>query len=188
MTNFRSTNPIQAPKRTFRIKWAEVAAFTAVAAVSVLATLAVVNVALGPATSPAEPTTPACATDGGEATSEGVSSNRATDCFWNAETQGNGFGNSFYTDAEGNTYYLPVAVEDTPEYKAVVECVTQFKGYSRDAIALATELTGYWAAESKAKEEGAISNTTYGEYVITDNLQPMQDRYDYLLTTFCPED
>lgn len=176
MTNFRSTNPIQAPKRTFRIKWSEVAAFTAVAAVSVLGTLTVVNVALGPATSPAEPTTPVC------------QSEDDTDCFWDATVQGNGFGESFYVDREGQTYYLPVDVEDTPEYKAVVECVTQFRGYSRDAIVLATELTGYWAAESKAKEEGAISNTTYGEYVITDNLQPMQDRYDYLRSTFCPED
>lgn len=172
----RSTNPIQAPAKRFTIRWAEVAAFTAVAAVSVLATLTVVNVALGPATSPVEPTTPAC---------QGEDD---TDCFWDAQTQGNGFGKSFYTDAEGNTYYLPVAVEDTSEYREIEECATQFKGYSRDAIALATELTGYWAAESKAKEEGAVSNTTYGEYVITDNLQPMQDRYDYLLTTFCPED
>lgn len=173
---FRTTNPIQAPRKTFRIKWTEVAAFTAVAAVSVLGTLTVVNVALGPATSPAEPTTPIC---------QGEDD---TDCFWAADRQGNGFGESLYTDAAGNTYYLPVAIENTPEYKAVAECVTQFKGYSRDAIALATELTGYWAAESKAKDEGAISNTTYGEYVITDNLQPMQDRYDYLLSTFCPED
>lgn len=177
----RSTNPIQAPKRSFRIKWSEVAAFTAVAAISVLGTLAVVNVALGPATSPVEATTPVC------------QSEDDTDCFWNATVQGNGFGESFYVDGEGQTYYLPVAIEDTPEYRAIEECAVQFKGYSRDAIALATELTGYWAAESKAKEEGAITNTTsgvttFGEYVITDNLQPMQDRYDYLRSTFCPED
>lgn len=177
----RSTNPIQKPKTTFRMNWGMVAAqVTTGLAVGALGVMAF-YVATDDATSPAEPTTPIC---------QGEDD---TDCFWDAETQGNGLGKSFYTDADGNTYYLPVAVEDTPEYKAVVECVTQFKGYSRDAIALATELAGYWAAESKAKEEGAISNTTsgvttFGEYVITDNLQPMQDRYDYLLTTFCPED
>lgn len=165
----RSTNPIQAPKSTFRIRWADLAAFAGVAAISVVSTLTVVNVFLGPATSPAEPTTPACVTEDD------------TNCFWDATVQGNGFGNSFYTDAAGQTYYLPVGVTDTPEYRKLAECTKQFRGLSRDAMALSTDLAGQWAGSE-------FGTATYGEWVITDNLQPMQDRYDYLLTTFCPED
>lgn len=55
---FRTTNPIQTPRKTFRIKWDEVAALTAVCTCSVGVTLAVVTVALGASTSPANEVNP----------------------------------------------------------------------------------------------------------------------------------
>lgn len=54
-----------------------------------------VYMAPGVAISPApEPRTPSCATED------------STACFWDAATQGNGQGESFYTDANGTTYYV----------------------------------------------------------------------------------
>lgn len=41
------------------------------------------------------PTLPACTTDDGSETS----------CYWNAEVQGNGQGDSFWIDAEGQIHY-----------------------------------------------------------------------------------
>lgn len=138
----------------------------------ILATSIVTNLTTESATSPVEATTPACPTED------------SNGCFWDAQAHGT-TGKSFYADEAGNLYYLPVAVTETPEYQSVAECAKQLKGFSRDAMALSAELTGYWAQQAAASEDGALSNTTYGEWVITDNLQPMQDRYDYLLREFC---
>lgn len=170
----RTNNPVKsAPK--FRLRGKEIGATAVVMALVATGTYTALDIAAGSPQSPVEATTPQCATED------------STGCFWAGDSEGNGFGKSFYADAEGNTYYLPVAVTDTPEYLAASECAKQMSGFSRDAMALSTELAGYWALQAAASEEGALSNTTYGEWVVTDNLQPMQDRYDYLTKTFCSE-
>lgn len=69
-----------------------------------------------------EPTTPACATED------------STGCYWDAATQGNGQGESFYTDAEGNTYYLPTA-EDCYS-RVATDAVEAIKLSGRQGIAL----------------------------------------------------
>lgn len=170
---FRTTNPIQTDKR-FRLRPASIIAAASTTALVALGTLWALDIATESPTSPVEATTPPCATED------------SNGCFWDAEERGT-TGKSFYADEAGNIYYLPVEVTETPEYQSVAECAKQLKGFSRDAMALSTELTGYWAQQAAASEDGALSNTTYGEWVVTDNLQPMQDRYDYLIRTFCSE-
>lgn len=172
---FRTNNPIQSPRKAFRPRWKEIGATAAVVALVATGTYTALDIAAGSPQPAVEATTPQCATEDD------------TNCFWAGDSQGNGFGESFYVDAEGRVYYLPVAIENSPEYLSVAECAKQLKGFSRDAMALSTELTGYWAQQAAASEDGALSNTTYGEWVVTDNLQPMQDRYDYLVRTFCSE-
>lgn len=71
----RSTNPIQAPKRQFKIKWADLAAFAGVAAISVVSTLAVVNVALGPTTIPSPALNPPVVTTDATWTNEDCTAN-----------------------------------------------------------------------------------------------------------------
>lgn len=171
---FRTTNPIQAPRKTFRPRWREIGATAVVMALAATGTYTALDIAAGSPQPAVEATTPACPTED------------SNGCFWDAQAHGT-TGKSFYADEAGNIYYLPVAATETPEYQSVAECAKQLKGFSRDAMALSTELTGYWAQQAAASEEGALSNTTYGEWVVTDNLQPMQDRYDYLIATFCSE-
>ena len=69
------------------------------------------------------PTIPACATED------------STSCYWDATTQGNGQGESFYTDAEGNTYYLR---DDSADCIARVahDAVEAIKLSGRQGIAL----------------------------------------------------
>lgn len=176
---FRTTNPVQAPRKTFRPRWKEIGATAAVMALVATGTYTALDIAAGSPQPAVEATTPQC------------KSEDSTGCFWSAEQQGNGIGESFYVDEAGNVYYLPVAVTETPEYQSAAECAKQLKGFSRDAMALSTELTGYWASDSLHVRSGAtsedVSPNTYGEWVVTDNLQPMQDRYDYLIRTFCSE-
>lgn len=174
MNTHRSTNPVKsAPK--FRLRGKEIGATAVVMALVATGTYTALDIAAGSPTSPVEATTPACPTED------------SNGCFWDAPAHGT-TGKSFYADEAGNIYYLPVAIEDNPEYQAASECAKQMKGFSRDAMALSTELAGYWALQAAAGEEGALSNTTYGQWVVTDNLQPMQDRYDYLTKTFCSDD
>lgn len=160
---FRTTNPIQQPKRSFRIKWSEVAAFTAICAVVVTGTAVITNTALGASTSPSNDVTPACATDGSEATSESVSSNRSTNCFWNADSQGNGTGDSFYVDEAGQVYYLPGT-----------ECTDNLKAWTRDAQQVIEDMDSRWA-----------SSAPYSDSVHADNIDPMTSRLDYVLNEVC---
>ena len=176
--NYRTSTPIQAPRKTFRPRWKEIGATAAVMALAATGTYTALDIAAGSPQPAVEATTPACPTED------------SNGCFWDAHAHGT-TGKSFYADEAGNIYYLPVAIEDTPEYQSVAECAKQLKGFSRDAMALSTELTGYWASDSLHVRSGAtsedVSPNTYGEWVVTDNLQPMQDRYDYLIRTFCSE-
>lgn len=174
MNTHRTNNPVKSVPK-FRLRWKEIGATAVVMALVATGTYTALDIAARSPTNPVEATTPQCQDDSD------------TGCFWNATTQGDGFGQSFYADEAGNVYYLPVAATDTPEYLAAFECAKQMKGFSRDAMALSTELAGYWALQAAAGEEGAQSNTTYGEWVVTDNLQPMQNRYDYLTKTFCSD-
>ncbi len=170
----RTNNPVKS-SRTFRLRWKEIGATAVVMALVATGTYTALDIAAGSPQPAVEATTPQC---------KGEDS---IGCFWSAEQQGNGTGESFYVDEAGNVYYLPVKVTDTPEYLATAECAKQMSGFGRDAMALSTELAGYWAQQAAAGEEGALSNTTYGEWVVTDNLQPMQDRYDCLILTLCSE-
>lgn len=153
--------------RTFKPNWKEIGATAIVTALSIAGVAFALQLSAGEPEPAAEPTTPLCATED------------ATDCFWDATVQSNGFGQSFYADAEGNVYYLPVDATDTAEYKAVAECAKQLTAFGRDAMVLANDLAGQWA-------QSEFGETTFGEYVITDNLQPMQDRYDAIVQSYCP--
>lgn len=150
-STFRSTNPIQTPARKFRIKWDEVAAFAAVCTVSVGVTLAVVTVALEASEARSNAVTPACATE------------YDTNCFWDADKQGNGIGNSFYTGAEGKTYYLPAT-----------ECTDNLKAWTRDASQMIEDMDSRWA-----------SSAPYSASVRADNIDPMTSRLDYVLNEVC---
>lgn len=145
---FRTTNPVQTAK-TFRIRWAEVAATTAVCALTF--SLVTVGLHLGSPTSPVEATTPQCATED------------STNCFWNAQTQGNGIGNSFYTDAAGNTYYLPAT-----------ECQDNLKAWTRDAQQMIEDMDSRWAVSA-----------AYSASVRNDNIDPMTSRLDYIVSEVC---
>lgn len=170
---FRTNNRVQ-PSRTFKPRWKEIGATAAVMALVATGTYTALDIAAGSPQPAVQATTPACPTED------------SNGCFWDAEERGT-TGKSFYADEAGNIYYFPVAVTETPEYQSVAECAKQLKGFSQDAMALSTELTGYWAQQAAASEDGTLSNTTYGEWVVTDNLQPMQDRYDYIVRTFCSD-
>lgn len=160
MNTYRSTNPIQSPRKTFRIRWAEVAATAVVTGLVIGGTVWAFNTA----TSPSDAVTPACATDGSEATSEGASpSPDDTNCFWNAQTQGNGIGNSFYTDAAGNTYYLPET-----------ECEDNLEAWTRDASQMIEDMDSRWAVSAP-----------YSVSVRTDNIDPMTSRLVYIVTELC---
>lgn len=145
---FRTTNPLQQPKRSFRIRWAEVAATTVVTGLVIGGTVWAFNVA----TSPSDAVTPACATED------------SNGCFWDADSQGNGIGNSFYTDAAGNTYYLP---GDT-------ECADNLEAWTRDASQMIEDMDSRWA-----------SSAPYSDSVRADNIDPMTSRLDYIVTTLC---
>lgn len=149
---FRSTNPIQAPRKTFRIKWAEVAAFTATCTIAVGFSAVFVNLATEGSNSPFMPSARSCATEDD------------TNCFWDATTQGNGIGNSFYTDAAGNTYYLP---EDT-------ECRDNLEAWTRDASQMIEDMDSRWAVSAP-----------YSASVRTDNIDPMTSRLNYIVTELC---
>lgn len=158
---YRTTNPIQAPRKTFRIRWTEVAATAVVTGLVIGGTVWAVNVA----TSPSDAVTPPCPTDGSEATSEGVSpSPDSYGCFWDATTQGNGIGNSFYTDAAGNTYYLP----------ETTECADNLEAWTRDASQMIEDMDSRWA-----------SSAPYSASVRTDNIDPMTSRLNYIVTELC---
>jgi len=171
MNTHRTNNPVKSSS-TFRLRWKEIGATAVVMALAATGTYTALDIAAGSPQSPVEATTPACPTED------------SNGCFWDAQAHGT-TGKSFYADEAGNIYYLPVAVTETPEYQSVAECAKQLKGFSRDAMALSTDLAGQWAASDMNVFDGGTS--TFGEYVITDNLQPMQDRYDYLIKTFCSE-
>lgn len=154
----RSTNPIQAPKRQFKIKWAEMAAQVATGlAVGALGVMAF-YVATDDATSPAEPTTPACATEDD------------TNCFWAGDSQGNGQGESFYVDAAGNAYYLPA----TDATWTNEDCTANLTAWTRDAQQMIEDMDSRWA-----------SSAPYTSSVRTDNIDPMTDRLNYILSEVC---
>ena len=69
-----------------------------------------------------EPRTPSCPTED------------STGCFWDASTRGNGQGESFYTDAKGNTYYLPTA--EGCYSRVAADAVEAIKLSGRQGIAL----------------------------------------------------
>ena len=87
-------------------------------ALGIGSTLAVV--AMQPAPEPAQ-ITPACATED------------ATGCYWDATTQGNGEGVSFYTDTEGHTYYIPDTT-DVDAYGAAVKALRDASGQGEDLL------------------------------------------------------
>lgn len=148
---FRSTNPIQTPTKKFRMDWKE--AVSQVTAGLLLGALGIIalNIATNDADSPSDAVTPACATED------------STGCFWDADSQGNGTGESFYTDDEGNTYYLPVT-----------ECSDNLKAWTRDASQMIEDMDSRWA-----------SSATYSTSVRADNIDPMTSRLDYVLSEVC---
>lgn len=158
-------------KKTFNLNWKEIGATAIVTGLSIAGVAFALQLSAGEPVPATEPTTPLCTTEDD------------TDCFWSATVQGNGFGESFYADAEGNVYYLPVAVTETPEYQSVAECAKQLTGFARDSMALSIDLAGQWAESDMRVFDGETS--TFGEYVITDNLQPMQNRYDHIMNGVC---
>lgn len=157
---FRTTNPIQQPKTRFTFRWPEVAAFTAICAVVVAGTAVITNTALGASTSPSNAVTPACASED------------STGCFWNAETQGNGTGESFYVDETGQVYYLP-AVEGSA-IASLQACSDNLKAWTRDAQQMIEDMDSRWA-----------SSAPYSDSVRADNIDPMTSRLDYIVSEVC---
>lgn len=161
---FRTTNPIQTPTKKFRMDWKEtVAQVTTGLLLGALGVIAV-NIATDGPTSPSDAVTPACATDGSEATSESASSNRTTNCFWDADSQGNGTGESFYVDEAGQVYYL----------SASDDCEQNLKAWTRDASQLIEDMDSRWG-----------SSAPYSASVRTDNIDPLISRLDYIVNEVC---
>lgn len=74
-----------------------------------------------------EPRTPACATED------------STGCYWDATTRGNGQGESFYTDAEGNTYYIRDNSAEDCYSRVAADAVEAIKLSGRQGIVLESD-------------------------------------------------
>jgi hypothetical protein len=106
-----------------------------------------------------EPAIPACATE------------ESTNCYWDATNFGNGSGQSFI-DVNGVAYY---AVSPTTESGwGSDECQTQLTAALEASQRLTDDVATAWS-----------SGASYGEYVYTDNITPVHDRLDYVITHFC---
>lgn len=91
----------------------------------------------------------------------------STDCVWDASNRGNNTGTSF-VNIDGTTYYSESALISAEA------CSNALEAWSEVSERNSFDMASQWA-------QGA----TYGEYVITDNLQPVSDRLSYILDNEC---
>jgi hypothetical protein len=107
-----------------------------------------------------EPAIPVCSTE------------ESTNCFWDATNSGNGSGQSFI-DVDGTPYYA-VSPNATENPWASSECQTQLTAALEASQRLTDDVATQWS-----------SGASYGDYVYTDNITPVHDRLNYVLTTYC---
>lgn len=151
------------PSGKVRVRWDRIIGATLVGAL--VGGLAVWGLTI--ATDTSDVSLPAATTEAPEYALTACATEDSTDCYWDASTQGNNTGTSF-VNIDGVTYYSEMTLN------AATGCSDALKAWADLSERNAFDMASQWA-------QGA----TYGEYVITDNIQPVSDRLAYILDTDC---